>query len=590
MGALCASQRGANTTMSERSTWRFSTLRGVREVLLGVDVTEADSYRVVSHTAMRGEARGWALDPLSRDPFREMYAALAGPDPAGHCPEGLDELIDRVERAFEARELVALRIPAVVANRGAPAEDHEEPVEPGETPATPADDDPRIVSVQWVEGAATVASATQWVNLPRAAKWVDGARVTTQDRCGNKPWIKVVFDRPGAHHFKIKLVPDAANPAYTGAEKGRNGNFVFEEAERDFNTGGDGTRVVAGDLPITVAGKASWTLEASDDYGHTVRSGALAAKRLVYYLEIPMQGLASVATSVATMTGEFANHDVVLVSAGRQNMVHMPNISTTDSDTFKTNARAAYQAAAVSAKEPYLVAIAYTDHLAVKDAGQVVQKAGVTVGPAAPAVTVPIVNAAGANKYLWNNLVPGEGWFVSASYQADAGGAAVAIPAAKCTAVASNAAVPDMCRTVSVDVTALPPGTGTLTLTVNWVNRMRGGLSFPGGNLVCICTRAWWQTESTADQNQTMIHEVGHHVGMVPDGTGTTTDATATQYTGSGHVGSHCHNGVAAAASYANAAGSTCVMFGATNGVNAFCANCTPGVRKNDLTAGWAAF
>ncbi len=576
--------------MSDRPTWRFPTLRGVREVLLRTDLTEADHGRVLSHTTLLGEARRWAADPLTRDAFREVHAALEGHDPAGHTPDGLDELVARVERAFEARELVALHIPALVVGGGVPGEDPEEPQEPAEPPETPAKDDPRIVSVQWVEGSTTLSGGTQWVNLPRAAKWADGARVTTQDRCSNKPWIKVAFDRPGTHHFKIKLVPDAGNPVYSGGEKGRNANFVFDETEHDYNTQGDGTRVIPGDLFITVAGRSSWTLSAKDDYGHTATSGALSAKRLVYYVELPMQGLTSVASNVSAMTGEFANHDIVMVSAGRQNMVHMPNISTTDSDTFKSNARTAYQAANVSAKEPYVIAIAYTDHLAVKDAGQVVQKTGVTVGPTAAAVTVPIVNAAGNNKYLWKNIVPGEGWFVSASFQSDAGGAPVAIPAARCTAVASNASVPDMCRAVSVDVTALPAGTGTLTLTVDWVNRMRGGLSFPGGNLVCICTRAWWQTESTADQNQTMIHEVGHHVGMVPDGTGTTTDQTATQYTGSGHVGSHCHNGVPAAASYANATGSTCVMFGATNGVNAFCANCTPGVRKNDLTPGWTAF
>lgn len=576
--------------MRDRPTWRLPTLRGVRELILRADLTEDDAWRALGRLALRGEARGWALDPLTRDVFRDVHAALEGVNPAEHRPDAVEEMVARVELAIANRELVALRIPALVAGGGVPGEDPEDPPEPGDPPEDPANDDPRIVSVQWVEGTSTISGGTQWVNLPRDAKWVDGARVTSLDRCSFKPHVRVAFDRPGAHHFKLKLSGDAGNPVYSGAEKGRNAKFTFEEAEKDYTTNGDGTRVVPGDLFLTVAGASSWTVAGKDDYGHEARSGALAAKRLVYYVELPMAGLTTVATSLSTMAGEFASHGAEMVSAGRQEMTHMPNVSTTDTATFQSNARTAYQASGASAKEPFVIAIAYTDHLAVKDAGQVVQKTGVTVGPGAAAVSVPIVNAAGDSKSLWKNLVPGEGWFVSASYQTDAGGAAVAIPEASCTAVPTNASVPDNCSAVSIDVTALPAGTGTITLTVDWVNRMRGGVSF-GGNIVCICTRAWWRTKTTAAQNQVMIHELGHQFDMVPQGAGTSTDQPATQYSGSGHVGSHCHNGISPPqASYSGATGSICVMFGATNGVTTFCANCLPCVRKTDLTAGWSAF
>jgi hypothetical protein len=134
-----------------------------------------------------------------------------------------------------------------------------------------------------------------------------------------------------------------------------------------------------------------------------------------------------------------------------------------------------------------------------------------------------------------------------------------------------------------------------LTLKVDWVNRMRGGLSFPNGNLICVCTRAWWKTESTADQVQVMIHEMGHKVGMVPDGTGVLPDKPATYYDAKGHVGPHCHEGIPAGQakydSRADGNASKCVMYGATNGKTAFCAkNCAPVIKKVDLTAGWPAF
>jgi len=241
--------------------------------------------------------------------------------------------------------------------------------------------------------------------------------------------------------------------------------------------------------------------------------------------------------------------------------------------------------------------VIFTDHLAVKNPSQSVIKSGVDVGPGKAAVVVPIAgpgltNPAVAARSLWKDLVPGEGWFVSASYTPDGGGDAVTIPEAKCSALPAGSS---NCTRVSVDVTALPAGTGTITLVVDWVDRMRGGLSLGSGNAVCICSRAWWQNKNTAAQNQVLVHEVGHQVGMVADGSGSLPDKVATHYDSSkGHVGDHCHHGVAAGqARYDGAAdltASDCVMYGATNGKLAFCANCVPTVRKLDITGAIASF
>jgi type VI secretion system secreted protein VgrG len=144
---------------------------------------------------------------------------------------------------------------------------------------------------------------------------------------------------------------------------------------------------------------------------------------------------------------------------------------------------------------------------------------------------------------------------------------------------------------VDVDVTGLPAGTGTVTITVNWVDRMRAGLA-SSGNLVIICTRAWWQNESTANQNQVMIHEIGHMFGMVADGSGKLPNQTAKQYSARGHRGSHCYSGLTLRATFASGSNSAsdCVMFGSTNGKAAFCSHCAPAVRKIDICDGWPRF
>jgi hypothetical protein len=147
---------------------------------------------------------------------------------------------------------------------------------------------------------------------------------------------------------------------------------------------------------------------------------------------------------------------------------------------------------------------------------------------------------------------------------------------------------------VRIDVRELPAGRGVITLVVNWVDRMRAGLSF-GGNAVCVCSRAWWQDIREAEQNQVLVHEVGHQIGMVANSTGILPDKVSTHYDDAkGHVGDHCHQGIAAGQarydSDADAAASRCVMYGQTNGRIAFCANCAPAVRKVDISNAIARF
>lgn len=465
-------------------------------------------------------------------------------------------------------------------------------------PGKTEEEQPRIVSVAIMQGDddAAVGGGKQFVNLPKDAKWVDNTKVLNLERLGTKLRIKVTFNRPGAHDFKLKLEPGTANAQYTGAEKGRNANFKFEDAEKSYTTEGDGSKVVADDFFVAVAGNDTYQPVASDSAGNIVRGGVLTTQRLAYYVELKMKGLASVATGLAGLTGEFNRHKIEFVGLPAVEMDHMPNISNsaTDMADFTAKAKAAYGKSQGPGKSPYVIAIAYTDHLAVKDANRKITKTGVDVGPGKADVEIPIVDTAKtppASKSLWNDLVPGESWFVSASFLADGGTVGkdeVTIAQADCTAVPRSAAKPSQCSKVSIKVESLPAGTGTITLQFNWVNRMRGGISL-SGNIVCICTRAWWGNKSTSDQNQTMIHEIGHQIKMVAEGTGKGPDKVATQYTGKGHVGSHCHYNLPTQADYSSASGS-CVMFGATNGVSTFCANCAPAVVKQDLSDGWTAF
>ena len=231
---------------------------------------------------------------------------------------------------------------------------------------------------------------------------------------------------------------------------------------------------------------------------------------------------------------------------------------------------------------------------------QEIKVKGVSVGPGAPdklsnptkQYVIVDTNDNGNTRYLWQNIVPGEGWFVSAAFLKKGGKPEEKIPIeeAWCQPILSPGYPTSMSNQVKIDVTALPPDTGTIILNVNWVNRFRAGLSF-GGNVICICTRAWWQKISTDEQNQIMIHEMGHQCGMVPDGAGIKPDKVSTYYYGKGHVGPHCHMGLSASlTSYGGVTGAKCVMFGQISDVSNFCSNCTPALKKVDLSHGWKRF
>ncbi|HIJ70409.1 MAG TPA: hypothetical protein HPP87_03495 [Planctomycetes bacterium] len=449
-----------------------------------------------------------------------------------------------------------------------------------------------IVSVKVLDGGETEATGAvqQYVNLPEENKWVSDG-IENIDRLTNLIRAKVRFTREGAERFRIRIIPGDSNATYSDDEKGRNNDYDYRpQREQTVTTEADGTKVLEDQFSLAVAGGNSYTLEAEDDHGNTVQSDEIQVRRRVFLQEIKMEG-APCASSLSTFTGEFTNHHLQIIQLPSVQMARIENLGA-DSTPFENAARNAYRSSQGKNKEPYCVAIGYTDHEAVKDANVTLNYNNMRVGPGQGPLSLGIVNAAGNHGYLWNNIVTGEGWFVSASFLENgaAESARVNILEGKCTSVQASGFPADMCDSVRVVVSDLTTTVkqGTVRLVVNVVNRMRGGLSFTDSNLICVCTRAWWSTVSEADQNQTMIHEMGHKIGMVPNNDDL--DRLPNQYDDSGHVGSHCHAGVSAMANYSGATGSTCVIFGACNGRTAFCTDCAGAVKKQDVSSGWSAF
>ncbi|MDO7843971.1 hypothetical protein [Sphingomonas immobilis] len=492
---------------------------------------------------------------------------------------------------------------------------HPTPPPPGPTPPPkpapvpppkPPVDDYNIVSVDWLDGddATIISDPTQYVNLPRDAKWLPDSDIPNIDRLGIHPRFIVKFDKPVNVGFQWRIVQTPGmSPAYTtGANHEETRNSHFKASSKTWTSGSvrNGVGIITA-AQLVAGGGYQFQIEARDDKKQVVMTGIITTKRLFWYVALPMTGLANALSDFSAVEAEFAKHHMIMKKLPDLPVAHQENIGSRAEQTIlENNVTAAIAGdAKASTKAPYLLRLTFTDFLAVKNPNKPQVMTNVPVGPSAGSAfmettAVGLLPGDGLDtRSLWQKIVTGESWFVSASYQANrpAPGrprpAAIPIPPDK---VAPGTAADDA-QSLEIDVSGLPAGTGTITVHVNLVDRWRAGLALGGAANICVCTRAIWQDQTLAEQAGTAIHEIGHKVHMVAAGTGIQPDKVATQYTGHGHAGPHCFNGAPAGeANYAttpNTNASICVMFGTINGHNEFCANCAPAMKKVDLGRGF---
>ena len=461
----------------------------------------------------------------------------------------------------------------------------------------------KLVKFELLDGAEDKFLAgddLQYVNLQRDQKWVDNSSIKSLGRLGYKPKLYVEFDLPGVSEFKLKVVSDAQNITYSDSEKSRNSKFNYLEEEKSYQTESSGKLVIS-DAFLDVSGGNKYHFECTCSEGKTLKSHQLTTERKVFVQEIKMTGDSGKhsASSIDTVIAEYQSQGILIESLTKQEMSPMENIGEHDAGAYITKVREAYKSTPGKKKEPHTLVVGYTSHLAVKTTGRQLSKVNVSVGPTATAVVINIAGPGKTNsdikaKYLWQNIVTGEGWFERAYFKDATSHIITEIAQADCSAVAVNSSNPHMSRKVKVDVSKLPAGKrGKIVLILTWIDRMRAGLSFNSNNLICVCTKAWWQNKTAAQQNQVIIHEMGHKIGMVPDGTSTLPDKITTFYgSDKGHVGTHCHHGIPVGQTRydasADSALSDCVMYGSTNGHSAFCEYCSEAAKKQDISSGWA--
>jgi hypothetical protein len=256
-------------------------------------------------------------------------------------------------------------------------------------------------------------------------------------------------------------------------------------------------------------------------------------------------------------------------------------------------------------KKDYCVAVVYVEHLAEKGARKRVPEPNVR-GGGRGLINIPIRDVNTQTSYsLWHNLGSQDSWFVECYFLKDGGNIAtdkITIPIEKCTPKeAVGRTGTGECDSVDIDVNGLPRVTGTIVLTVNWVEDMIAGFAISGTNVTAVATTPWWDATNASEQTAIIMHEAGHWLGMVPNGnldnsaiTGVAhnpklPDTTEYHYDNSkGHLGNHCHYGIpkgqARYDSDIDLANAKCIMYGVLNGALEFCEHCKTSLKKLDLS------
>jgi hypothetical protein len=462
----------------------------------------------------------------------------------------------------------------------------------------------------------------QWVNLSRNPDFVEDDVAAL--KCLGPVHYEVTFKKAQAADYRVRVVPTAEALTYEATEIARNRNaFTIRQTRAQTNRGKKKVRVTE-DVFLPAAGGNTYKIRAK--YKKTIKeTDIVETRRRLYYQPMAMDGIA--VPNTATTETYYETLFVVLKSKGGTGAIpHRTNVRSDDWVAGRLPLiRAAKAAWKLRKYEPWACAVAFVDMIASRQEKEYLPAVSPLYSVGRRILhwgTREITFQLPANEYVWWELEPdddaangGRGeWLVSRSCKfVEADGTEHDIPdenvsidlTVKRTALGGYGRLKIVIPADVRDVWSSK--TGRIRIKLRVVKGFSGGYSEPRINIITVAQRAWWSDNSEPKRLQILAHEMGHKIGMVPEGLGTSLDAGPGLYGGTlnptadqkGHQGPHCSAGVAYAAGGAPApwtGAPGCVMFGATScfdplavppqhvaSPSIFCPDCEWQVMKLDL-------
>ncbi len=461
-----------------------------------------------------------------------------------------------------------------------------------ETVAGQDEDVPHIKKVELLDDNNNAISRSEiinYVNLPDKSIFIDNDKIKGHFQLNGRIKCKISFNKKGVFDFNVALKNIELKSSYDSNELNRNSKYKFskENESKHYKTDSDGTKIISlKDFYLGQGGGNLFKFKAwtSNENNYVLSDCSIRTWRRLYYVEIKMATLSSMANSLSTAIREYEKQYIELIKIGTETVPYRENIDITDSASFKNDVSIQCNKAEYTKYSPYVVNITYTGHLAVKE-----NREFRTLIPinSLSYIEYELKTASDeSSKPLWMNIDT-DSWFNDCALRIN--GTIYRIPESKIIPLEIK---PNYYSKIKIDISDLPiqfPATAELLLDVKIINRMRAGLSFGGTHTVALCTKAYWNTFGELNQNQVLIHELGHQVGMVPNGSIKSKLNKGTYYYAHTHVGDHCYKGCSSTEALKSSSAirkSECVMFGATNNKSSFCTDCGRNVKRADLSGG----
>ena len=449
----------------------------------------------------------------------------------------------------------------------------------------------------------------QYVNLTEPSeRWNDGQALNSLDRQTNKPKIHVKFNKAGQHRFTVKVSPRPGNAVYSARERSRQ-PLYREPTQRTYSyvTDADGTKTVD-DIALPAAGLNTYLFEVINDKNQIISTEVVETVRRLYLQEIMLPGPEALPRphGFQPTATEYARHGV--------DVLQLPPVSTpgdANSDVFTEDGEARLRQLAGSvyprsqgpSHAPYTIVVCHVDRLASMLPVQPIYVQA-SAGPGAPDKEVQFVSADGNVSFLWHNIEPNVDWFLECLFEyTDPAAGVRRVPVARdrLTPLPYDPAEPKACHAVNIRLAGLLPipATGRLILRVRLMESAAAGAAFYDTNLLCVAALSPFEPVTMNYQQETLVHEIGHLIGMVPSGPewaqahpdeadmdSSKLDKGPFFYS---QMGNHCHFGLPASQADPSHTGA-CVMFGGDCQSIRYCVHCAKAVRKVDMSNGWPSF
>lgn len=462
----------------------------------------------------------------------------------------------------------------------------------------------------------------QWVNLPtdeaKKSTFVEG-KIEKAKRVGPKLLVKVEFEKGELADFKWK-VKKVGGPAYDPAEVNNNPRFkgFFKGAGNN-----EGKAKVDDVLEVTlpVMGGAKYQVEVKHK-DTVIGTKDIEARRRLYYKLFKMEhlkcsggDLASVVSAVETLLwNPGKDYYIEALKKGEQTIPEVPTIDTSaGSGPSSTNTILRYVKHLYGDEFKKFTPVGIPIVIARSIAQPVERTFTKTVTLPKPVKLDSPINETivldleGYPRHLWQDLVPADdrqnggfgAWFVSGFLL-----------------VSESEKIHHICWLTPKQAMAFGEKSGTwggyskvrlfpdaeflkrhagkqadVSLTVKLAS-FKNGFSSGTHNVIVLATEGAWKQRTVDDLKQTLLHEIGHKIGMVANGSpGLPNKPNPSHYYGFkqyGHQGKHCKNGM----KYKNGVWSgtaKCVMFGASVSGRSgdFCGDCAKTVPKLDVSGDW---